>query len=700
MLKRVLMSTALVLCGSAYAQDVEPESVESLAQTPLPTPPLADETGRVVYPPEFFNRFSPSNAFDMVSRVPGFTLTEGEDRRGFSSAAGNLLIDGEPPSSKNEELEDILRRIPAAQIERIELLRGAAASGDAGGGQTTLVNVVRSPTAGAGVWDLAHEYSIRRERVSPRGSASWSGRVGDVEYALGARRFLEYRPLEGYRVLTNGAGQVTQTRLDETPRTFREAAANAEIAFPLLGGRMRANTQIQRYEISPLLNSLGYAPGGVFTDDFDVAIFERQQNFELGGNYTRDIGDAELELIALGVRRGFYDDQGTVSRNALGVETGATDQARRRDFGEYILRGVVTAPVAEGHRVQIGAEGAFNSLDARLRLSNTVGGVTTPVALAAANVLIEETRGEAFVTHLWQPSERWSIETTAAFETSTLTQSGDTRLETELSFWKPSFQITRTFGERNQARIRVYRDVGQLDFNDFVSGASVADALISGGNPNLQPETSWRIEAATDLRFGADAAFGITLFHWEVEDAADLVPVGPIGARVPAPGNIGEGTRDGVRLTGAIPLGAVIPGGRFTFNTTLQSGEVTDPVTLRPRTVTELRDTEIRAEFRQDLPEHDFAWGVRYFKQSQFEIFRLNEIETYEEGPFVDIYAESTAIPGIKLGLTLLSATNEPFRRDRMFFAPDRSGAFTGREYRERHFGSFLVFTVSGTLGG
>lgn len=700
MLKRVLVTTALALCGGAYAQEVEPESVESLAQTALPTPPLADETGRVVFPPEFFNRFSPSNAFDMVSRVPGFTLTEGEDRRGFSSAAGNLLIDGEPPSSKNEDLEDILRRIPAAQIERIELLRGAAASGDTGGGQTVLVNVVRSATAGAGVWDLTHEFSLRRERVSPRGSASWSGRVGDVEYALGARRFLEYRPLDGYRIITNGAGQVTQTRLDETPRTFREAAANGEIAFPLLGGRMRANTQIQRYEVNPLLNSLGYAPNGTYVDDFDVAIFERQQNFELGGNYTRDIGDAELELIGLGVRRGFYDDQGTVNRNGLGVETGRTNQARRRDFGEYILRGVVTTPIAEGQRLQIGAEGAFNSLDARLRLSNTVGGVTTPVALAAANVLIEETRGEAFVTHLWQPAERWSVETTAAFETSTLTQSGDTSLETELSFWKPSIQVTRTFGERNQARVRIYRDVGQLDFNDFVSGAAVADALISGGNPNLQPETSWRIEAGTDLRFGSDAALGITLFHWEVEDAADLIPVGPPGAPVPAPGNIGEGTRDGVRLTGALPLSAVLPGARLTLSATLQSGEVTDPVTLRPRTVTEMRDSEVRAEFRQDLPDSDFAWGVRYNKQSQFQIFRLNEVETYEEGPFIDIYAESTIIPGIKLSLTALNVMNPPFRRDRMFYTPDRSGAFTSREYRERHFGSFLVFQVSGTLGG
>jgi len=700
MLKRVLMSTALALCPAAYAQEVGSESAEPLAQTPLPSPPLADASGRVVFPTEFFNRFAPSNAYDMVSRVPGFTLTEGEDRRGFSSAAGNLLIDGEPPSSKNEDLEDILRRIPASQIVRIELLRGAAASGDAGGGQTVLVNVVRSPTAGAGVWEITHEYALRRERVSPRGSASWSGRVGDIEYALGARRWLEYRPLDGYRILTNGAGQVTQTRLDETPRTWREAAANGEIAFPLLGGRLRANTQIQRYEISPLLNSLGYAPNGAFVDDFDVAIFERQQSFELGGNYTRDFGAGELELIGLGVRRGFYDDQSTTNRNTFGVETGRTAQARRRDFGEYILRGVVTTPIAEGQRLQIGAEGAFNSLDARLRLANTVGGVTTPVALAAANVLVEEARAEAFVTHLWSPADNWSIETTAAFETSTLTQSGDTSLETELSFWKPSLQITRTFGERNQARLRLYRDIGQLDFNDFVSGAAVADAIISGGNPNLTPETSWRIEAGADLRFGSDAALGLTFFHWEVEDAADIIPVGPIGARVPAPGNIGEGTRDGVRLTAAVPLSAILPGARFNVSATLQSGEVTDPVTLRPRTVTEMRDTEVRGEFRQDLPDSRFAWGVRFNKQSQFEIFRLNEVETYEEGPFVDIYAESTAIPGIKLSLTAFNVTDPPFRRDRMFYTPDRSGVFTAREYRERHFGSFLIFQVSGTLGG
>ena len=48
------------------------------------------------------------------------------EHQGVGGAVGNVVIDGQPPASKQDKLEDILKRIPAASVERIELIRGAA----------------------------------------------------------------------------------------------------------------------------------------------------------------------------------------------------------------------------------------------------------------------------------------------------------------------------------------------------------------------------------------------------------------------------------------------------------------------------------------------------------------------------------------------------------------------------------------------
>ena len=46
--------------------------------------------------------------------------------RGFGGAGGNVLIDGQRPAAKSDNLENILRRLPSSNIERVDLIRGSA----------------------------------------------------------------------------------------------------------------------------------------------------------------------------------------------------------------------------------------------------------------------------------------------------------------------------------------------------------------------------------------------------------------------------------------------------------------------------------------------------------------------------------------------------------------------------------------------
>ena len=93
-----------------------------------------------VFEPAYFARYSPNTAQDMVNQVPGFSIQEGQSVRGFGGAAGNVLINGERPSTKTG-LGALLGRIPAGSVIRIELVTGQSATLDMRG-QTKVVNVI------------------------------------------------------------------------------------------------------------------------------------------------------------------------------------------------------------------------------------------------------------------------------------------------------------------------------------------------------------------------------------------------------------------------------------------------------------------------------------------------------------------------------------------------------------------------------
>ena len=99
--------------------------------------------GVLVFTPEDFAWARPNTALDMATRIPGFAVDDGDQLRGFSGAAGNLLINGRRPATKGESGSSALARIPAGQVVRVELIRGGAPGIDMQG-FSAVVNVVVS----------------------------------------------------------------------------------------------------------------------------------------------------------------------------------------------------------------------------------------------------------------------------------------------------------------------------------------------------------------------------------------------------------------------------------------------------------------------------------------------------------------------------------------------------------------------------
>ncbi len=698
-----MMVSALALSGIAYAQTPAPTVEAAPGCAPMPTcatPAAQTGSDRVVYDTAFFAQYNPRTALDMVRQAPGFSLDGGDDRRGFSGAVGNLLIDGLRPTSKSQSLDGILSRIPASQVVRIEVLRGAEVAGDASG-QAVLLNVVRTSTAGSGVWEAGFEYSRAREVAAPRGELSYSGRNGQFEYGIGASVFSQYRSLPGWRVITDGAGALIETVDTPSPRDFREAAINANMAFPLLGGRLSATGQVDANRFQVDDDFLTFDPLGVNTRNLFRDFHDQNRGLEIGVNYDRDFGPWSMALVGLVNRSRYESDELAATTNGAGAIVLVQTQDVQNESGETILRGALSRNLGR-HRIEIGAEGAFNSLDSQLQFTQDSGGGPAIIPISNSNVLVEEERAEMFGVHTWRPDDNWTLETRLAWETSTLNFTGDTNQSVELSFWKPSVQLTRSFAGSNQLRLRVYRDVGQLDFGDFTSAAAIADSIIAGGNPDLAPQTSWRGELGADLRFPGGAALGLTLTQHQITDVADVVKITPtMGSPYDAPGNIGDGDATSFEVNFSTPLTPIIPGGRLTIEGSLWDTEVTDPVTNQPRIISYRPESLIEINFRQDLSALRMAWGVSYFKEGENQAYRFNEIDTSEEGPWVDVFVETTALPNnMKLRATAANVSQGTIHRDRRFFTGDRNGPLVRRDLRERQFDQapWLIVELSGVF--
>src|SRR5437763_15761853 len=108
----------------------------AFAQTPgageIPKPAATQASRTTVYDAAFFAKYAPRTAYDIVQRVPGFTLDLGAtqtqqgsvDVRGFAGTAGNVVINGQRPSTKAETLDVTLQRIPAQRVLRVEVGAG------------------------------------------------------------------------------------------------------------------------------------------------------------------------------------------------------------------------------------------------------------------------------------------------------------------------------------------------------------------------------------------------------------------------------------------------------------------------------------------------------------------------------------------------------------------------------------------------
>jgi hypothetical protein len=202
--------------------------------------------------------------------------------------------------------------------------------------------------------------------------------------------------------------------------------------------------------------------------------------------------------------------------------------------------------------------------------------------------------------------------------------------------------VTWDVSETDRIRVSLSREVGQLDFGDFVASASLDQDVVSAGNADLEPDKTWRTVVSWEHAFGADAAATLTWTHDEIEDVVDRVLIVTPTDVFDAPGNIGDGRRDVLALEVSAPLDRLgLPGGRLRSSLLWSDSEVVDPVTGERRGISDEEPFEGSVELTQDLPSLGLTWGLEIDPIAEHATeYRFDEVTRASEASSWMLYVE------------------------------------------------------------
>lgn len=674
MTKTILLATTAILLTAGSAA----------AQTP-PTPEAQADSaqqGVLIFTPDFFADQRPNTALDMVGRVPGFNVVDGDGSRGFEGSVGNVLVNGARPASKNDTGSAVLSRTLAAQVERIELIRGGAPGIDMQGFAVVVNVITRSEssrqsilTLNATLFDGGRDlYGATYQFTAKRGETTWGVTLSDGMGMSDSNGV-------GTVVRRDGAGALIRTEDFYNDQYGGGTSARGNFATRLLGGKIDLTA---RYGINDFHSlTLQSSPTVRRENLFD----NEGSGGEFGVVYSRPLS-ARLNLETRFIHQ-FNTFEGISTGR---TRTGAVDSPEQRfvgagDSSETILRGLVRFERSPALTFESGGEVAYNMLDTRQAFS--IGGA--PVPLPSASVLVEELRGELFGKGTWRARPDLTLEGGLRLEGSTITQSGDADQEKSFFFAKPRLQATWTPMANNQFRFRFERELGQLDFGDFAASADLDEEQVQGGNVDLEPEQRWITELTYERRFWGDGIISLGLRHDEIVDAIDIIP---LDGGLSAVGNIGDGTLDQLAVNILVPMDRVgFTGGRLGFRNTWNHTEVTDPTTGETRAISGVRPSQAVFTVAQDITSWKLQWGGAFIAKLSQTDYDPDQTAGFRGADYFEVWAEYKPTPTLSLRAQL-NIWND-FEGERTVYAnrtPARPIAFVENRYIDpRTFVSFRL---------
>jgi len=637
------------------------------------TPVVATVQDNSNYPASFFNQYQPQNAMDMVNQLPGFNFDRGDHARGFGGNAGNVLINGARPTSKSGGLRGALQRIPAAQVERIEILRGGVSAGEAAG-QAVVANVIQRKDITSGTWALKFRQTDTGS-IKPNLEAAISTTIGQWNGAfdidLGQGPNTRVATISDY----DGQGDLIERADELRDQLGRWAFTNAQLDREFESGKLTLNGRAGTDTWSSALFR-------DITNEVDVAqswaLDERNtfKTLEFGVDWVQSFDDWKWHSL------GIFQVEGREYRNEsiyseAEMATSVSHYKQDRLAKEFIVRNTYGYAGSNAFKPEFGFELANNSLVSELDYRED----GLPVELSNANITVEELRGEFFASFVYSYSDALSLEGGLTAEFSQIKVDGENAQKQNFDFIKPRVAANYQINDDLSLSLEAKHTVGQLDFNDFVASSEAEDGRDVSGNSELVPEQVSQVSATIDWSFSEKGSVKFEAYHHWHSDILEHILLTSGDATF---GNAGDSTMWGVNTNITLPIDAVLDNGLLEINYNHRDTEYFDPIIMDHRITSNYLPDNLRIKFRQDLVEYKLAWGGQYFNHFKDTGFYVDELIRFTSNDRVKFFVETTYFEGVKIQFEVNHANTGEYTRTRHFYEGNRNGSYTGKQVSQR----------------
>jgi hypothetical protein len=695
------ISAAALMAAPALGQTVGSGEIAK------PAPTQGSRT--TSYDAGYFSQYAPRSAYDIVQRIPGFTLDlgatdNGADVRGFAGVAGNVVLNGQRPSTKSESLQTLLQHIPASRVVRVDVGPGDLYGADYSS-KTQVASLILKDGGGiagnAAVQATRHWLGV----VTPTASASVSFSRGPSTFNLAADAGRNDYYEKGFdRIADYATGALLETRFKRNNIYQRDPYLSG--SWALEGDDYRSAHVNARFAPStfklPQRNHV-IPVGDIERNDTLIEDYKRRV-FELGGDITRPLAGGGIKLVALANRQHRVDLDRYLVRDLSGTTIfGGSEDLTKAQRNETIGRLSWSRQSLWGMRVETGGELALNTLDYRFNLFDLDGaGHKIKEDLPIENATVEEKRGEIWVNTGRPITKHVRLDAGLNYEFSKLKVRGDALADRSLRFLKPSVTLDWQMPDHWHSQFILRRTVAQLDFYDFVSSAELSSGRVNGGNADLQPQRTWEGRLLVERPILGEGKLRVELGYDKVSMLQDRILVfDDSGKGFDAPGNLGTGTRRFVDVSVDTPLNRIWKGFRIRVHGQLQRTRVDDPISGDPRDWSGFYPRWAwDLDLRRDAGK--VAYGLSISDRARTTFFRTDEFDrNFNVGlPYGSAFVEYRPSPKQTLTLNVEDITDTGGARDRLLFDPNRTEpAPAFHEYRFRNSHARVSITFKQSFG-
>lgn len=633
-------------------------------------------TQKMVFGRKEIDNLSVMTAGEVISKLPGVEVGAGGARaRGMSRDSIRVMIDGERQSGGTM---GAFTRMPASDIERVEIYRGSSA--EYGGSSPLTINIVLKKGVSKAATEVKAALGFKDGEPNEQLSWSESGKNGDFSWVLPVSLNFSKSPANsslsrnsaGISELEYASGSNEMGHHAFTPRfTWKSGRDSVTLSTMVFLGPSEKNTQTSHFD---LLNSVNNYTRNANEDGSNRSLrlrLEGEKYFgesKLSGRFSVNNRHNELDVTRVN------NVDPTVTENT------------KSDEDEFASAARWDQPI-DLHFISLGLE--YNKLNHQ---DNQLFG------LAASQYKSSSQDQVLWLQDVWTPKDSITVTGGLRMENMELQSDGNKHQDFALLpsvavRWQPQEEwVFRTSLGAGMKTPRLNEITGTVTRSITQNTPLDAD---SRGNPNLKPEHSINFEAVAE-RYLAQKA-GVLSANVYVRATSDFTErrLALEGLRwVERPYNEGDALHYGVELDGKINTDQWgIAGGTAKAHLTLPNARVDD---TRLGITRDARDTPkyvMSMGWDQSIPKWQSSMGFSMQLSGRSETDIPGEQKAFTEArALLDAFWLYKLNPRFNLRVSAQNLLDEDMRRQNKYIAPGEEWKLLANDFGYRT----VMFSLEG----